>query len=52
MLMAKQANKLQAAIDHLVPAVIRQDLHCVHTFLDTYRHLATTQEVLDLLFAR
>ncbi|XP_044943751.1 ral guanine nucleotide dissociation stimulator-like [Mustela putorius furo] len=51
-LMAKQANKLQAAIDHLVPAVIRQDLHCVHTFLDTYRHLATTQEVLDLLFAR
>ncbi|XP_047578954.1 ral guanine nucleotide dissociation stimulator-like [Lutra lutra] len=51
-LLANRANKLQATIDHLVPAVIRQDLRYVHIFLDTYRAFATTQEVLDLLFAR
>ncbi|XP_044928382.1 ral guanine nucleotide dissociation stimulator-like [Mustela putorius furo] len=36
LLMAERADKLEAAIDHLVPAILRQDLHCVHTFLDTY----------------
>ncbi|XP_059000352.1 ral guanine nucleotide dissociation stimulator-like [Mustela lutreola] len=50
--MAERADKLEAAIDHLVPAVLRQDLHCVHTFLDTYDTFAGTGEVLDQLCAR
>ncbi|XP_032170512.1 ral guanine nucleotide dissociation stimulator-like [Mustela erminea] len=52
LLMAERADKLEAAIDHLVPAVLRQDLHCVHIFLDTYDTFASTEEVLDQLCAR
>ncbi|XP_045834487.1 ral guanine nucleotide dissociation stimulator-like [Meles meles] len=51
-LWGNRINRLKAAINHLVPALIRQDLHYVHIFLNKYRAFATTQEVLDLLFAR
>ncbi|XP_044925609.1 ral guanine nucleotide dissociation stimulator-like isoform X2 [Mustela putorius furo] len=47
-----RASSLEAGIDYLVTAVIKQDLNYVNTFLEIYRTLATTQEVLDLLFAR
>ncbi|XP_032171221.1 ral guanine nucleotide dissociation stimulator-like [Mustela erminea] len=52
LLMAERADKLEAAIDNLVPAILRQDLYCVHTFLDTYYTFASTEEVLDQLCAR
>ncbi|XP_058999783.1 ral guanine nucleotide dissociation stimulator-like [Mustela lutreola] len=47
-----RASSLEAGIDYLVTAVIKQDLNYVHTFLEIYRSFATTQEVLGLLFAR
>ncbi|XP_044106227.1 ral guanine nucleotide dissociation stimulator-like [Neovison vison] len=47
-----RASSLEAGIDYLVTAVIKQDLNYVHMFLEIYRTFATTQEVLALLFAR
>ncbi|XP_032171173.1 ral guanine nucleotide dissociation stimulator-like isoform X1 [Mustela erminea] len=47
-----RATSLEAAIDYLVTAVIKQDLNYVHSFLEIYRTFTTTQEVLGLLFAR
>ena len=52
MLWANRAHRLEAAIDQLVPAVIRQDPYYVYIFLDAYRTFASTQQVLDVLFAR
>ncbi|XP_044105428.1 ral guanine nucleotide dissociation stimulator-like [Neovison vison] len=47
-----RASSLEAIVDYLVTAVIKQDLNYVHMFLEIYRTFATTQEVLALLFAR
>ncbi|XP_059233796.1 ral guanine nucleotide dissociation stimulator-like [Mustela nigripes] len=47
-----RASSLEAIIDYLVTAVIKEDLNYVHMFLEIHRTLATTQEVLGLLFAR
>ncbi|VCX37094.1 unnamed protein product [Gulo gulo] len=46
-----QAGLLEKQI-HLVPNFLRRDLSYAYMFLGTYRAIATTQEVLDFLFAR
>ncbi|XP_069860065.1 ral guanine nucleotide dissociation stimulator-like [Dipodomys merriami] len=47
-----KAGKLEKLVDHLVPSLLLGDPNFVSTFLCVYRKFATTQQVLDLLFAR
>ena len=51
MLWPNGANLLKKQI-HLEPAPLGGNLSYVNIFLGSYRDFATTQEVLDLLFAR
>ncbi|XP_032347927.1 ral guanine nucleotide dissociation stimulator-like [Camelus ferus] len=47
-----QQHKLEKLVANLVPAALGGHPSYLHTFLGTYRALATTQQVLDLLFQR
>ncbi|XP_072828370.1 ral guanine nucleotide dissociation stimulator-like isoform X1 [Vicugna pacos] len=47
-----QQHKLEKLVANLVPAVLGSHPSYLHSFLGTYRALATTQQVLDLLFQR
>ncbi|XP_047572994.1 ral guanine nucleotide dissociation stimulator-like [Lutra lutra] len=51
-LFSNQANTLQTEIERLAPAFLRRDLNSVYRLLSTYLAFVTTQEVLDILFAR
>ncbi|KAF5928807.1 hypothetical protein HPG69_013651 [Diceros bicornis minor] len=45
-----QAGMLEKLVEHLVPTFLGSDTTYIHTFLCTYRTLATTLQVLDLLY--
>uniref|UniRef100_M3YKH2 N-terminal Ras-GEF domain-containing protein n=1 Tax=Mustela putorius furo TaxID=9669 RepID=M3YKH2_MUSPF len=52
MLWTNQVNSLETQIEHLLPILLGRDLSYIHMFLGAYRVFATTQDVLDLLFAK
>ncbi|XP_060049453.1 ral guanine nucleotide dissociation stimulator-like isoform X2 [Erinaceus europaeus] len=47
-----KTGAVEKMVEYLVPAVLGHDPTYIHTFLSSYRALATTQQVLDLLFSR
>lgn len=46
------ARQLEKLVDQLVRSCLGRDPAFVPTFLGSYRTFATTQQVLDVLFAR
>ncbi|VCX37095.1 unnamed protein product [Gulo gulo] len=52
MLWTNQANSLETQIQHLLPTLLGRDLSYIYMFLGAYKAFATTQDVLDLLFAK
>ena len=49
MVWSVQAGRLEKLVGNLVPAFLDSDPSDLPAFLGTYRALATTQQVLDLL---
>lgn len=52
MVRTTQARQLEKLVDQLVRSCLGRDPAFVPTFLGSYRTFATTQQVLDILFAR